>query len=630
MAHGPTPPVSPYLLRIADGIPAMLAYWDADLVCRYANRAYERWFGRAPASLVGTSIRDLLGADLFAQTQPHIEAVLGGEPQTFERELPSAGDVRRHCLAHYLPDEAGGRVAGFFTHVVEVTSLKQKEEALQQAEQRFRTLSEASPFGVYHADAAGRRTYANQRWHEIFGAGAGANLDAAWSSALHPQDRDRVLAAWEETVRRGGGFDMELRVCRPDGDERTVHSRASAVRSPDGMVTGHVGAVEDITDRRRAEHRLRASEAFLDRTGRIAAVGGWEVDLLANRITWSDRTRQIHEVPPGFVPQMEQAIGFYAPEARPVINDAVKLAIEQGTPWDMELPFVTATGRPIWVRTFGEVEYDQGQPVRLVGAFQDITEHRERKAAFDRERMLRVQSERTAQELDALLRERDEMLDVMAHEVRQPLNNASAAMQSAAQVLAGMAEGEASIRLTKAQAVLGQVLASIDNTLAVAALLAGSQPVHRSDTDIDTLVSVAIADMPANERDRIAVERVTATRTASMDMSLMRLALRNLLSNALKYSPKGSPVKVRLTDSDDPLALVIDVESEGAGIEASFVPRLFDRGARGGGAKGTPGHGLGLYIVRRVMELHGGQAMLAANGPAGVSMRLVVEQSSGD
>ena len=210
------------------------------------------------------------------------------------------------------------------------------------------------------------------------------------------------------------------------------------------------------------------------------------------------------------------------------------------------------------------------------------------------------------------------------HEVRQPLNNASAAMQSAAAALRELDQPVVTPRLSRAQNVLGQVMASIDNTLAVAALLARPGPIEREEADIDTLVAVAVADMPSADRARVRVRRETVARTVSMDMSLMRLALRNLLSNALKYSPSGAAVTVRLTDSESPLGLVIDVIDAGPGVEPGLRDRVFERGVRGG--RGTPGtgHGLGLYIVRRVMELHGGQALLAETGDQGTTMRLLV------
>jgi signal transduction histidine kinase len=245
------------------------------------------------------------------------------------------------------------------------------------------------------------------------------------------------------------------------------------------------------------------------------------------------------------------------------------------------------------------------------------------------EQALRTQAERHARELDALLTERSDMLDVMAHEVRQPLNNASAALQGAATALATVGDTVASQRVVRAQNVLGHVLASIDNTLAVASLLAGAGPIERSDTDIDTLVAVCIADMPAGERGRIRVERQTSARTASMDMSLMRLALRNLLSNALKYSPPGSEVTVRISDHDDPLALWIEVIDRGPGIDAELASRMFERGARGHHPDGPSGLGLGLHIVRRVMQMHGGDVDVVAE-PDGFVMRLVVDEARSD
>ena len=370
---------------------------------------------------------------------------------------------------------------------------------------------------------------------------------------------------------------------------------------------------------------LVASEAFLDRTGRIAAVGGWELDVPAQRITWSAQTCRLLDMPPGHRPTLDEALQFVAPEAR----EQVRAQLESGPPgssWMLEMPLVSATGRALWARVVAEVEGEAGRPLRVVGAVQDITEQRRNKAELAREQALRAQIEAHAQELDAMAGERGEMLDVLAHEVRQPLNNASAALQSAATELAGVGEAGASMRLSRAQAVMSQVMGRLDNTLAVASLLARPDPIEREDADIDAVVAVAIADMPAELRPRVRIERATSTRTASMDMSLMRLALRNLLSNALKHAPEGSPVTVRISDSDHPLALVLEVIDGGPGVPAELVPRLFERGARGS----RQGHGLGLYIVRRVMELHEGRVELASNQPGQVTMRLVVVQAPSD
>ena len=114
------------------------------------------------------------------------------------------------------------------------------------------------------------------------------------------------------------------------------------------------------------ERELLKSKALLDRTGVLAHVGGWEVDLATGVIHWTDETCRIHGVVPGYVPTMDEAINFYAPQARPVIRAAVQEAMDTGQGWDLELPFIRRDDERIWVRAMGAVEFDDGQPVRLV------------------------------------------------------------------------------------------------------------------------------------------------------------------------------------------------------------------------------------------------------------------------
>jgi signal transduction histidine kinase/CheY-like chemotaxis protein len=134
-----------------------------------------------------------------------------------------------------------------------------------------------------------------------------------------------------------------------------------------------------VQAREKAQHMandLTLTHAFLDRVGRIAGVGAWRLDLATMRPEWTDQTCRIHEVPPGYQPTLEAAVEFYAPESRPVIQALVQKCIAEGTSWDAELRVITATGRPVWVRTAGEVLVAAGKPVALVGAFQDITERK--------------------------------------------------------------------------------------------------------------------------------------------------------------------------------------------------------------------------------------------------------------
>jgi diguanylate cyclase (GGDEF)-like protein/PAS domain S-box-containing protein len=135
-----------------------------------------------------------------------------------------------------------------------------------------------------------------------------------------------------------------------------------------------------------------SAELFLE----IAGVGGWELELEGGRarfLRWSRLTKAIHEVGEDFVPTLETALAFYPPEARAVLEPAIAAAIDTGAPWDLELPFVTARGRPIWVRARGRVVERNGARVRLAGTFEDITARRQK--ALEHERLALVVSQMT-------------------------------------------------------------------------------------------------------------------------------------------------------------------------------------------------------------------------------------------
>ena len=123
-------------LRVVNHITAMLAYWDADQKCVFANDAYREWFGRSPAEMVGISMETLLGP-LYVKNLPYIRGALNGERQVFERQITLPNGEIRESVATYTPDVVDGVVRGFTAHVADVTTLKNREVALD------RTLQEA-------------------------------------------------------------------------------------------------------------------------------------------------------------------------------------------------------------------------------------------------------------------------------------------------------------------------------------------------------------------------------------------------------------------------------------------------------------------------------------------------------
>ena len=134
-----------------------------------------------------------------------------------------------------------------------------------------------------------------------------------------------------------------------------------------------------------------------------------------------------------------------------------------------------------------------------------------------------------------------------------------------------------------------------------------------------------IEDLPPEARARVRIDYRADARSARLEPSLVRLALRNLLMNATLYAPPETPVILRVLDSDEPLALVLEVADLGPGIDESLRGSLFDEGARGAQAR-VPGYGLGLHVVQRVAQLHGGSVDWTPNEPRGSVFRLLLPQ----
>jgi PAS domain S-box-containing protein len=141
----------------------------------------------------------------------------------------------------------------------------------------------------------------------------------------------------------------------------------------------------------KAEQALLKSEDLLKSIGRVAKVGGWELDLQTMDMIWTEETYRIHELYPEVCPELDEAIEFYAPEARPVLQEALKRVSEEGIPYDLELPFITAKGNRLWVRAMGNAERKDGKVIRLYGTFQDVTEHKRlQEAQADTIELLRI------------------------------------------------------------------------------------------------------------------------------------------------------------------------------------------------------------------------------------------------
>ncbi len=249
---------------------------------------------------------------------------------------------------------------------------EEAEAALREARALRATIDEHAIVSV--ADASGKIIDANPAFCTISGYSLDeliGNDHHIVNSGVHPK------AFWIEmwrTIAAGKPWRGEVCNRAKDGSLYWVDSMIAPFRDADGRIVTYVSIRTDITARKRAEDASRKSTEMLRRTGSMARVGGWELDVATMRPVWSEEVYAIHEVDPNTPIELAAAVRFYPEEAETRIQQAVHDAIHARAGFDLVLPFTTAKGNNLWVRAQGEPIIENGTVTRLVGAFQDVTQ----------------------------------------------------------------------------------------------------------------------------------------------------------------------------------------------------------------------------------------------------------------
>ncbi len=233
---------------------------------------------------------------------------------------------------------------------------------------------------------------------------------ASWTEATHPDDRERVQAERLRQLEVPGSLEERRYRVLVDGAPRWLYERMQVSSAGHPGRVRVLGVVRDITVVEQARLAALRRADLLIQTQAAASVGGWELDMLTGELSWTAETRRIHEVPPGFVPVVEEAIRFYAPEHVPVISAAVE-GCQRGEPFDVELDLITYTGKRIHVHATGHPYYEDGRLTRIYGAFRDITEARRREDALREQIELTARQERAIRAMSTpILQVWDEVL----------------------------------------------------------------------------------------------------------------------------------------------------------------------------------------------------------------------------
>jgi diguanylate cyclase (GGDEF)-like protein/PAS domain S-box-containing protein len=243
---------------ITDNIPALVAYYDDKLVCRYANKPYMEFFGFGPRNIIGVSLPEIAGKWVYGEIKDHFDTALRGTPVTYQRTHRLANGETRYIEVRLVPDAAKqGRIRGCYALSNDITESKRAEAALRESEQQFRQLADNIP-EVFRISSADQRKlfYVSPAYAKIWGRSLDELManPGLWYDAVHPEDRERTIIAAARAAE--APYDEEYRIVRPDGSVRWVHEKAFPVANESGHVDRIAGTAEDVTERKWIESRL--------------------------------------------------------------------------------------------------------------------------------------------------------------------------------------------------------------------------------------------------------------------------------------------------------------------------------------------------------------------------------------
>jgi PAS domain S-box-containing protein len=372
-----------HLRELVDALPMMISYVGADERYQLFNAAYERWFGRSAASLVGLSLRELLGEEAYAVRHDNIRAALSGAEQRFVAFTPRPDGSRRQTEVRYLPRRGeNGAVAGFYVLVEDVTEQLQAEERLRESEARFRQLAGAIDQVFYVTDLTrGQLVYLSPSFERIWGIPGEVLMRdlSAFFESVHPDDRAALIAG-KAAQERGEPTEREYRIVRPDGSIRQIRDRSFPVPGHVGMRAA--GLAEDVTEQRRREAAAREQDHRLRLATRVARIGTWDLDLETGQGQWDDVALRVMGLEPA---QSRYTAASWLNAVHPDDRERVRMAFAaalqpDGPPYEIECRGASpaADGGPRWIVSHGSVETDPqtGRARRALGIVRDITERR--------------------------------------------------------------------------------------------------------------------------------------------------------------------------------------------------------------------------------------------------------------
>ncbi|MFL6254839.1 MAG: PAS domain S-box protein [Pyrinomonadaceae bacterium] len=650
-----------HLRRVLDAIPAPVSYVDTALRFRYNNRAYDAWVGRPHEQLYGTHIREALGEKAYAEVRCYAEAALAGREARFERELEYPDGTRRYVSVSYIPDfDAAGSVRGFVALVQDLTERRRAEDSIRFQAHLLDTVEQA----VIATDLEGQIIYWNGHAERLYGWPA---AEAVGRSVLEVTPDASEGAHASEIMARllaGQTWSGEFKLRRRDGTSFPALVTDTPIHDEAGRLVGVVGVSQDLTESKRAEaavhaaerRALREYETLLHRLSHLAESLGTARDHLTifrdlrdfavvsvpcigifislydeardvrlAKYAWGDDEEvDVSSLPP--MPVSAQGPNSVAVRTRQVVitNDYWKL--KQQGPGQVGI----LVGPDNGLRPQSSLIVPMATMGRIVGTVevQSYENHAYREehvtamkmaanlAAVAIENMRLLQFEMRAREAaEEASHLKDEFLATLSHELRTPLTAILGWSSMLKDSRLDEKTFKMAVEIVERNARTQQQI--VDDILDVSRIITGHLRFDAAPTDLRGVVEAAVDTVrhaASAKNITLRAEFEPGVGPVMGDPRRLQQVFWNILSNAVKFTPIGGEVCARVWG--DGAHACVTVEDTGPGISPNFLPYVFDR-FRQGDQSTTRVHGglgLGLSIVRHLVELHGGSVRVESEG----------------
>ena len=359
----------------------MWVYDQETLAFLRVNDAAIAHYGYSREEFLAMTIRDIRPPEDVSRLLENVSARRSGltQAELWRHRRKDGSDILVEIAAHSVTyrDRAARLVLA-----LDVTARQRAEDKLRQSEESLSITLQSIGDAVIATDATGLITRMNPTAERLTGwtlpDAAGKPLTDVFNivnaqTRLPSKDPVQLVMAHGEVV----GLANHTALIARDGREYQIFDSAAPIRNPAGQIVGVVLVFSDVTEAYRVREELARTVEFLERTGELAKVGGWELDLLTQKLSLSREAFQLIDMEPTQNPQLGEGFSLYPAEVRPIIEAAIQEAITSGKPFDLELPRFSVKGRSFWARTQGTAVMQDGKAIKLVGAFQDITERKQ-------------------------------------------------------------------------------------------------------------------------------------------------------------------------------------------------------------------------------------------------------------